>query len=297
MRDLIRSLIPQFLLKKYRAYKKQNQRKLLEKDQKEGKIITLDKLEKDLKAAGIKKGDILVVHSALSKIGFVDGGAETVIQALINSVGDTGHILMPTSPNHSFQLDYIQQNKVFDVLNSPSAMGKITEVFRTKFDTVRSCNPTEPFSCWGHNKNWFVEGHFGKKTPYQPDSPLGKVAQSGGKVIFIGVTLNNAGTILHLLEDAVEDFKFPVYYHKEFEYTIITSDGVEHHFKTKVHNPVFSKKRKCDELIPMFEREGVLHRAKVGNADSLVVDAQGLLRVMLEQYYQNGVTMYTPQGS
>lgn len=45
--------------------------------------------------AGINKGDEIEVHSSLSSFGFVDGGAETVISALKETVGDNGSIFMP----------------------------------------------------------------------------------------------------------------------------------------------------------------------------------------------------------
>jgi len=45
--------------------------------------------------AGINKGDEIEVHSSLSSFGYVDGGAETVISALKETVGDNGSIFMP----------------------------------------------------------------------------------------------------------------------------------------------------------------------------------------------------------
>jgi aminoglycoside 3-N-acetyltransferase len=64
-----------------------------------------------------------------------------------------------------------------------------------------------------------------------------------------------------------------------------------------VHNPEQSKKRKCDGLIPLFEQKGILKKVKIGKANALLVDAKGLLETMIEEYNQNGVTMYTPNGS
>jgi aminoglycoside 3-N-acetyltransferase len=74
-------------------------------------------------------------------------------------------------------------------------------------------------------------------------------------------------------------------------------DGNEAIMKTKVHNPEQSKKRKCDGLIPLFEQKGILQKVQIGKAKALLVDAKGLLQVMIEEYNDRGVTMYTPNGS
>ena len=47
----------------------------------------------------------------------------------------------------------------------------------------------------------------------------------------------------------------------------------------------------------MFEQEGVLSRVKIGEANTLLVKADGFLTSMIDQYNENGVTMYTPKGS
>jgi aminoglycoside 3-N-acetyltransferase len=70
----------------------------------------------------------------------------------------------------------------------------------------------------------------------------------------------------------------------------------KHCVKTKVHNPEYSKKRKCDELIPLFEKEGAMKKVKIGQADTLVADAKKFLDAMIKAYHEKGVTMYTPEG-
>jgi hypothetical protein len=40
-----------------------------------------------------------------------------------------------------------------------------------------------------------------------------------------------------------------------------------------------------------------MKKVRIGQADSLLVDAKGMLEVMIEAYYERGVTMYTPHGT
>ena len=297
MRNLLRKLVPGFLLNSYRKLKKKKRTNQLQLDKSKGNIFSKDDLLKAFHHIGIVADDTVLVHASLSQIGFVENGAKDVVVALLESVGKSGNVLMPNSPNAKYQLDYIQQLDYFDVANSPSKLGAISEYFRKLPEAIRSAHPTEPVSCIGLNATYFVGTHFGNLTPYNENSPFFKVAEKGGKILYLGVTFDNAGTSLHCVEDAIDDFKFPVYFATEFVAKVKFTDGTMGEMKTLVHNPEQSKKRKCDGLIPLLEEKGVLVKVKIGNADSLLVDAKGMMNVLMDEYKTNGVTMYTPKGS
>ena len=59
------------------------------------KINILDLLN-TFESIGIRKGDTLLVHSSLSSFGYVEGGTQTVIEALLASVGISGNVFVPT---------------------------------------------------------------------------------------------------------------------------------------------------------------------------------------------------------
>jgi aminoglycoside 3-N-acetyltransferase len=297
MRNLIRKLTPQFLLNWYRSSKKKAVNAQLEIDKSNGVVLTKHDLIQQFKSIGIEQGDNVLVHSSLSKIGYVENGPKDVVEALLEVVGPTGNLLMPNSPNAEYQINYIQHLSCFDVQNSPSKLGSISEYFRKLPNAVRSAHPTEPVSCIGPDAAYFTKDHFGELTPYTAKSPFFRISEKGGKIIYLGVTFDNAGTNLHTLEDAVSDFKFPVYFPDIFNVKVRFENGEEAFMKTKVHNPEQSKKRKCDGLIPLFEQKGVLKKVQIGKANTLLVDAKGLLDTMIEEYTERGVTMYTPNGS
>lgn len=297
LKDFIRKIMPTFLLDLNRVRKKNNRNQVLKDQKDKGASISKQSLIQDLRMIGIAEGDTLLVHSSLSRIGYLEKGPETLIDALLEVVGADGNLLMPTSPNNVYQLNYIQNTPFFDVLHSPSKTGAITEFFRTKPGVVRSLHPTEPVSAFGPKANYFIKDHFNQITPYNENSPFYKVGKEKGKILYIGVTLSMAGTSLHTLEDAIDDYKFPIYYPHVFDFTVIDDSGEKHKVKTKVHHPEWSKKRVCDELIPMFEEEGALKKVKIGEADTLLVDAERFFNVMVENYKDKGITMYTPKGS
>ena len=291
-----KSLIPNFLKEIFRSLKRKKRQAELHNQQQSGQGFTKDELKQSLFNAGILPGDHIMVHASLSKMGFIEGGADTVVDVLKEAVGTLGIVLMPTSPIARLQLDYVSDNPLFDVLNTPSAMGKISEVFRTSDGVVRSYHPTEPVAAWGAKAYEYIKDHTTKNTPYHWDSPYGKLIQHGGKILYIGVTLDNAGTHLHTLEDAL-DVGVPVYYSKEFKLSVCDYEGNEMIVATKVHNPEYSKKRRCDELLPLFLREGVYREVYIGKAKTLVFDAKKMFDVMVTAFTERGVTMYNPEGT
>jgi aminoglycoside 3-N-acetyltransferase len=291
----MRRFLPLFIKKYYRSLRRKRRRNDLVKQQRLGKGATRKALVLQLKQMGICQGDTLMVHSSLGKMGFVEGGAATVIDALKEAVGEKGNLLMPSSPVMALQYDYALKEKVFDVLETPSAMGAITEYFRQQTGVLRSAHPTEPVCAFGPDAEYLTCGHFAEITPYTHRSPWQRMYEFKGKILYVGVTLINAGTHLHTLEDSVE-FPYPVYASRVFEFTIRDVDGKEHKVNTRVHNPEWSAKRRCDELIPLFMDAGVCKKVVFGQAPSLLFDATGMFNVMKDLYYRKGVTMYHPQG-
>lgn len=295
LKDILRTLIPQAFLNAYRERKKEQVRRELHKKKKQGDVITKTILVNQLEAAGIQKGDTLLVHSAMSKLGYLENGPQTLVDALIEVVGENGNILIPTSPSASYQIEYAQNNPVFDVLHSPSRLGAITEYFRKIPGVKRSLHPTEPVAVYGPDAEWLTEGHFGQLTPYNSQSPFFRIYQKNAKILYIGVTLENAGTSLHTLEDAV-DFKYPVYLDGFYPFTVIDENGARHEVKTRIHNPDFSRRRNCDVLLPIFEGEGIARKTKIGEADTWIFFSKPFFESIVRHYHEDGITVYTPHG-
>ena len=293
---VFRKFVPKPLLEWNRKRKKRNRLRQLEQKKQSGDIWTEDALIESLQRAGVDPHKDLLVHSAMSKIGYLEQGPKTIVGALIRYMGADSTILMPTSPVSTLQANH--KLDVFDVANTPSLMGAVTEYFRTHKATHRSGHPLEPVAAYGPNSSHYTMHHHADSTAYGSNSPWFKHMERGGQILYIGTTLINSGTSLHAVEDAIghRRFKFPIYLSQPRSFSVAMNER-RLTITTTVHNPEWSAKRQCDGLIPLLEQKGALRHVKVGEAPSLLVDAAQMKSILLEAYTNEGVTMYTPQGS
>ncbi len=295
LRHLLIRYTPEFLLEQAKKFKKEQRRGALKKMAQENPI-TKEQLIHDLQQIGLRAGDSVLVHCSMSKIGYVEGGVATVVEALLTVVTYEGNVLMPAFPASGRNKTYLDEHPVFDVRTTPSQMGALSEYFRTLPSTKRSLHPTDSICAIGADAAFLTEGHFGELTPYTENSPFCRLCMLNGKILMLGTTLNGACTNLHTLEDAVT-FPYPVYSDEVYDIEVIDVNGERHHMQTKVHNPTWSAKRNCDALKPGFEQAGILVNGKIGQADSMLIDANGMLLTMIDNFNKHGVTMYTPAGT
>lgn len=174
-------------------------------------------LKKDLltafQQAGLTKGDNIIVHTSLSSLGFVCGGPQIVIEALLETVGPEGTILMPTQswknldptagvhweePQEWWQA--IRDNwPAYDPAITPTnTMGAVAEMFRTYPGTIRSSHPARSFAANGKNAQYLIQDH-DLEDIFGEQSPIGKLYQLNGKVLLIGVGYDK-NTSLHLAD-------------------------------------------------------------------------------------------------
>jgi len=140
------------------------------------------KICEDIEAIGIKKGDEVLFHSSLKSMGYVEGGAETFIKALLFVVGDSGTIIAPTL-SYSF---VTEENPFYNHEKTPSCVGAISEYVRTMEGAKRSIHPSHSCAAVGKNADFYVNGHEKDNTPVGENSPFYKLCQRGGKILMLG---------------------------------------------------------------------------------------------------------------
>lgn len=158
--------------------------------------VTAADIRTGLAKLGTGPGMRVMVHSSLSSFGHVEGGAPTVIQALMDLITPAGTILMP-SFNHA--QPFAQGGPgLYDPTQTPTGNGKIPDTFWRLPDVCRSLDPTHPFAAWGRDARRYIEGHHRTLTMGE-DSPLGLLAREGGYEINLGTT-HRTTTAKHVAE-------------------------------------------------------------------------------------------------
>jgi aminoglycoside 3-N-acetyltransferase len=154
--------------------------------------VTQDDIAEALRRLGLVQGDLVQVHSSLSSFGHVEGGADAVVDAVLEAVGPEGTVMVPTF-NHGSE-------DVFNIRTSPSTNGAITNALRLRPEAHRSLHPTHPTAAIGPLAELLTRDHLPAGT-FGIASPLGKLAAMGGKVLLLGVGMNT-NTMAHIGETA-----------------------------------------------------------------------------------------------
>ncbi|GLQ11269.1 AAC(3) family N-acetyltransferase [Devosia yakushimensis] len=175
--------------------------------------VTRDSLLADIRALGVKDGDLLVVHSSLSALGWVNGGAVAVVQALLDAIGKHGTLVMPahsaglTDPQHweappvpkAWHRPIRDTMPAFDPQITPTRqMGQVAELFRTWPGSMRSNHPSTSFSALGPLAGEVTQSH-DLADPFGEHSPLGALYRLGASILLMGVDFDTC-TALHLAE-------------------------------------------------------------------------------------------------
>ena len=163
-------------------------------------IVTPTSLTQALHTLGLRPGMGVVVHSSLRSFGQVEGGAPTVIAALMAVLTDQGTLLMPTF-NHGEPFEEGGAG-FFDPRQTRTINGAIPDHFWRMPGVHRSLDPTHPIAAWGrHAHNYLAEHH--RTLTMGPRSPLGRLHADGGYGLLLGVDYR-ANTFHHVVETTLK---------------------------------------------------------------------------------------------
>ena len=175
--------------------------------------LTRPVLVEQLRALGVAEGMTVMVHSSLSRLGFVIGGAQAVVEALLETVGSDGTLMMPTHSGalsdpanwqnppvpESWWQTIRDEMPAFDPATTPTRMmGAIVECFRTVPGVKRSNHPTVSAAAVGPNAEALV-AHHQLADRFGETSPQGRLYELDGHILLLGVDHGN-NTSLHLAE-------------------------------------------------------------------------------------------------
>lgn len=231
---------------------------------------TVTTLTAQLSELGVKPGMTLMVHASFSKVGWTEGGPNSAIQALFETLASNGTLVMPAaSPQLSASElgQHPRPDQMFDRQSTPTTMGALAECFRAWPGTLRSDHPFESVCANGPKAADIVAKHArvfceGRGTPFE------KLYDLGAYTLLLGVGFNRC-TALHFAESLstrrrTRTNRLP-----------IMEDGAPRWLEVQdmaadnsTHFPIVGER---------FIATGDVRRGKIGQADSLLFSTRDLV--------------------
>ena len=247
------------------------------------KTIIKSDITDAFRRVGLQSGDTVMVHTSLGKIGYVCGGAQAVIEALMEVVGEGGTIMMPTQSWKNLDpetgvhwdadeadWDRIRENwpAYHKAITPTNTMGAVAEMFRSWPGTVRSDHPARSVAAWGRHAEYLTESH-DLSDIFGDASPIGKLYGVDGKVLLIGVGYDK-NTSIHLA-DVRADYPGK---HTCIEHSAVTENGKR---VWKAYKTLFVDGEDFTEIGAAFEAAHPVHTTVLGGAEIRIMKQRELV--------------------
>lgn len=215
-------------------------------------------VQAELTKIGLKKGDNLIVHSSLSSIGKVKGGADTIIDAILDIIGSDGNLVMPT---------FGSDGAVFNPKESNTNLGIIPIAMMKRKEAVRSKHPLASVAAIGPKAEWLIKDHEKTSVAHGKNTPYAKLSEINGKILLLGVD-QDRNTFLHTIEETLQ---LPYLKPKKAKY--LDEKGKT---KTLISKYFPGPHRNFIGLQAWIEKQGLTQKGKVGNSVAQLIPMKPL---------------------
>lgn len=220
---------------------------------------------------GVARGGLLLVHSSLSAFGHVRGGAEAVVDSLLEAIGENGSLFVP-----SFNYGQL----VYDPATTPSLTGAVSEAVRRRVTARRSLHPTHPISGIGIAAAQILAEH-SLMHPFGQGSPLWQLWERNAQVLLLGCD-QRANSMIHVAEEAVA-----VPYLNRMRIARMTQNGAVR--ELTVRRPPCSMSFGVIDT-PLRER-GQLRETTIGNAHIRLMLSADIVNVVTTMLRKNAAVL------
>ena len=247
-----------------------------------------EQIAEALQTLGLGPGHIIFVHSSLSSIGYVEGGADAVVDAFLDVLGSTGTLVVPTFTfSHGGKLD-----PVFDPIRDASEMGRITEVTRTRPGARRSRHLLHSVAALGPHAEEITAVH--GPSAWAADGPFWKLYELDAHILMLGVPYLRC-TFFHVIEQLVQ-----VRYRqwRQVDAWVQEPNGRKQPLPALAYSPRPGfVGNDFNKFGAMLEERGLAQVGAVGNAMARRFRARDALDVGLAEYRKDPLLLVKTDGS
>ena len=247
-----------------------------------------------LRRVGLKAGDIALVHSAMRTFGYIEGGAPTAVEALLEVLGPRGTLVVPT---FTFAHE-AEDDPIIDPRKDPSEMGIISETARLRPDALRSTAFRHSFAAIGPRARVITEVD-PSLSSFDLRSSFGVMLALNTQVLLFGMTYTSS-TSHHFAEWVCE-----VPYRRTIPMTVkvrradgslVSQPMIDYQPKSEGGSYYGSRGPDFNRLGKMLEDRGLVGRTFIGNAAVRRFAMRDLLDLAQVEAAQDYNTFRTPEG-
>lgn len=225
-----------------------------------------------LERLGVRRGDHLAVGVSLKSLGPVEGGPDAFIDALLESVGNEGTVLMNTH-TPIFYMAEVRSGKtdaIFDVQSTPCITGAVAERFRKRASALRSRHPAYSVAAIGRHAHFLTAEHDENGRAFLPYEKLSEI---GGKYLAVGIGYRLAG-FRHCAQQAA-GLLGVVPWDRAVRYRDSTGS-----VQTFILRDRGGCTRRLPDLVQKLRSEGLVSEGRIGAALSILVPVKESLAGM-----------------
>jgi len=241
-------------------------------------MLDYKKLVAEFQRIGLEEKDVVFLHSSFKSFGGVEGGPQTVIDALISTLGNEGTLIVPR-----FNFDFCTYGTPWDIRTTPSHMGIITEFVRKDPRSFSVFHPIYSFSIIGKHAKELVKHRY--KGSYSKDSIFHKLRILDAKILQIDRVYKGT-TMFHYVEEMLGvDYR----YFKNFTGIVTNENGrsYEDTFNIYVRDLERGFVTNVLPIGKILEEEGVMKIDRIGDATTWYMKAEDMYRVTADAIKKN----------
>lgn len=186
--------------------------------------ISRDEVKALLQKLGIGRGDFLIVHSSMDGLRNADVSAVEWIKLLQEIVGEEGTVAFAAFPffgERDRMIEGGREIRIYEPAKKKVSTGILPSVFCRMPQVVRSKCPNNTLAAWGKEAKAMMEHNLESDLAHGKNSSWFYAVQHHAKILYLGIPVTEADTVVHVVEDCLDE-EWPIAdWYKQSEYFII----------------------------------------------------------------------------